>query len=49
MKYKLELLETPLRTRIVHGFDTQIAAVEYAEMEGDHVLDYKVVPDDIGK
>lgn len=46
-KYKLEMLFFTLETRIVHGFNSKVEAQMYAEMEGDHVVDYKVRPDDL--
>lgn len=48
-RYKLELLFSNLHTRIVHGFASKTEAIEYADMEGDHVLEYKVEIDDLAK
>lgn len=49
MKYKLELLFSDLHTQFVHGFNSKNEAINYARMEGDHIMDYKVEVDDLLK
>ena len=44
-KFKLEILMSDLHTVIKHGFETREDAEYYARMEGDHALDWNILPE----